>query len=256
MKNLAIATALLALAASGAAQAADIPVKAPVLREVVPVFSWQGCHIGVSGGATFGRSRHDGNPPGPIELTPYFNISGGMVGVGYGCTYVLSPGWAFGTDSDLSWTNKRGSSFDTGPGGNPTFNSQTNEHWFSTTRLRVGPTWDRLWVYATGGLATASVEGVLTVPGLGTFGETHMLWGATGGAGLEYALSDMWSFKVEYLYARFQNKAYTFGDNPVLGPAGLNSWRSGLNVDDHVFRVGLNYRFGCIFFCGPVVARY
>jgi outer membrane immunogenic protein len=256
MKTLVLATAMLALAATGAAQAADIPVKAPVLKAVAPVgYNWNGCHVGVVGGGAFGRSRHDGFPPGPTELTPYFNLSGAMIGGEWGCTYTFGTSWAFGTDSDFSWTNKRGGSFDTGPGGAPTFHSDTREHWFSTTRVRLGPTLDRFWFYGTGGLATASVEAILTIPGFAPFSETRTLWGWTAGAGFEYAFADKWSLKAEYLYARFQNRDYQFGFDPVV--VRTNAARSGLNLDDHIFRIGLNYRFGCIILCADtVVARY
>jgi outer membrane immunogenic protein len=248
---------VLALTTLSGAQAiaADMPVKARPIP--IEVYTWKGCYIGAQGGANWGRSRHDGSPPGPTELTPNFNLRGGEFGVEYGCNYQLSPNWVFGTESDFSFSSKRGSSFDTGPGGNPTFLSTTNEKWFSTTRVRFGYAWDRTLLYVTGGLATASVEAGLNVPGLGSFGETKTLWGGTVGAGIEQALGGGWSVKAEYLYMAFQNKAYTFGDNAILGPFGLNAWRTGLNLSDHVVRIGVNYKFiDCLLFCGPVVARY
>jgi opacity protein-like surface antigen len=64
----------------------------------------------------------------------------------------------FGIEGDWSWTNKNGRQNDTGPGGVPTFVSTTKEHWISTTRVRLGPTWDRTWLYVTGGFAWARVE--------------------------------------------------------------------------------------------------
>jgi outer membrane immunogenic protein len=248
---------VLALTTLSGAQAiaADMPVKA--IPMAPSYYTWKGCYIGAQGGLNWGRSRHDGSPPGPTELTPYFRLSGGEAGVEYGCNYQLSPNWVFGTESDFSWTSKRGSSFDTGPGGNPTFQSTTREHWFSTTRVRLGYSWDRTLLYVTGGLATARVEADLSVPGLGLFGESKTLWGGVVGAGIEQAIGGGWSLKAEYLFMAFQNKAYTFGDNPVLGPAGLNAWRTGLNLSDHVIRVGVNYKFiDCLLFCGPVVAKY
>jgi outer membrane immunogenic protein len=253
------ATAFVALF-SGSAMAADLPVKAPVMKAPPPpaAFSWNGCFIGVAGGGVWGRSRHDGFPPGPTELTPFFDVSGGLAGVEYGCNYQFS-GWAIGTESDFSWTNKRGSANDTGPGGVPTFVSTTKEHWLSTTRARIGPTWDRTWLYVTGGFALASVEADLNtnIPGFPLFAERRTQHGWTVGAGIEQSLGNNWSVKGEYLYVKLDNKQFLFGNNPLI--VGLNAQRAAVNLDDHVFRVGFNYKFiDCLLICGgaPVAAKY
>jgi outer membrane immunogenic protein len=235
-----------AMFASAPVLAADMPVKAPI--PVAAAYNWQGCYIGVQGGGDWGRSRHDGFPPGPTDLTPYFRLSGGEAGVEYGCNYNLGPGWLIGTESDFSWTDKKGSSFDTGAGGNPTFLSTTQERWNSTTRLRLGHTWDRTLVYATGGVAAARVEANVTVPGIGIFSDSHTQWGWVAGVGAEYAFAPNWSAKLEYLHMDFSNKSFLFGNNPVL--VGLNAQRSGLNLTDDLVRVGINYRFiNCLLFC-------
>jgi len=248
---------VLALTTLSGAQAiaADIPVK--VRPTPIEVFTWKGCYIGAQGGLNWGRSRHDGFPPGPTQLTPYFSLSGGTAGVEYGCNYQLSPNWVFGTESDFSWTNKRGSSFDTGPGGVPTFESTTKERWFSTTRVRLGYAWDRTLVYVTGGLATARIDATLDthLVGFPVFNDSRTLWGGVVGAGVEQALGGNWSVKAEYLFMSFQNKDYRFNNDPLV--VALNAQRSALNVSDHVFRIGVNYKFiDCLLFCGPVVARY
>ena len=256
MKKLLLGIVALAAASAAPAVAADMPIKA---RPVVAAFSWQGCYFGIQGGANWGRSRHDGFPPGPIEITPYFNLSGGEAGIEYGCNYALGGGWVFGTESDFSWTNKRGSSFDTGPGGVPTFESTTRERWFSTTRIRLGMGWDRTLLYVTGGLALARVEATLNthLVGFPIFTESRTLWGGTIGAGLEQIIAPNWSIKAEYLFMSFANKDYRFGNDPLVGPQGINAQRSGVNLSDHVFRLGINYRFAeCLLFCGAVVAKY
>ena len=262
MKKFLLGGVALAAMFVGPAMAADMPVKAPVLKAPPPpaAYSWNGCYIGVAAGGAWGRSRHDGNPPGPIELTPFFDVSGGLAGVEYGCNYQFS-GWVLGTESDWSWTNKDGRQNDTGPGGVPQFISETSEKWISTTRVRIGPNWDRVWLYATGGLAMARVEAGLTVPApilaaTTTFTDSHTLYGWTAGVGIEYALMNNWSVKGEYLYVRFNDKAYPFGNNPIV--VAFNAQRSALNLDNHLFRVGFNYKFiDCLLICAaPVTARY
>ena len=59
--------------------------------------------------------------------------------------------------------------------------------------------------------------------------------------------------KADYLYVRLNNKAYL--NPPPLGFA----IRGNVPVDEHVLRIGLNYKFTNCFFlfsCGAVVANY
>jgi outer membrane immunogenic protein len=253
--NWTLASVFLLATSLGSAMAADMAPRYTKAPAPVPVmaYSWTGCYIGVEGGGAWGRSRHDGFPPGPTQLTPTFDVSGGLAGGEAGCNYQFSPSWAAGVEGDISWIDKKGSSFDTGPGGNPTFQSTTREHWISTIRGRVGPTWDRVWVYGTGGFAAAAVEANVAIPGLRTYSETVTHYGWTAGVGIEYAITNNWTIKGEYLYVKLDNKAFLFGNDPVIGPAGLNAQRSGVNLNDNIVRVGLNYKFG---WASPVVAKY
>jgi outer membrane immunogenic protein len=61
------------------------------------------------------------------------------------------------------------------------------------------------------------------------------------GAGVEYAFWNNWSLKAEYLYMNF-------GENEYFSPPPAGFGRRSFLLDDHVFRVGLNWRFtGCNF---------
>jgi outer membrane immunogenic protein len=270
MKKSLLGGLVLSLTMGGAAMAADMAVKA---RPYAPAFSWTGCYIGVAGGGAWGRSRHDALTHdgfgGLGEFTPRFDVSGGLVGGTVGCNATIGNStWVMGAESDLSWTNKKGSSVETGPLGvgigTTAWLDETKERWISTSRARLGPTWDRLWVYATGGFAAAGVTARVTVPVFGTFEDRQTLYGWTAGAGFEWAWSDFWSIKVEYLYARFENKAFfavapaipaVAGCSPVVAGVPPFCSRGGLNLDDHILRVGLNWRLGGIG-KGPVVAAY
>jgi outer membrane immunogenic protein len=243
-----------------AAIAADMPLKAP---PPVAVFSWTGCYVGIEGGGAWGRSRHDniafGGTPGigGTNFTPWFDVSGGLAGIEYGCNQQFGGNWVFGLESDWSWTNKRGSALDSGPVGNNLFSSETRERWISTTRARIGWTWDRTWLYVTGGFAAAKVDANVTVPiqfapNNGIFTSSHTLYGWTVGAGLEYAFWNNWSLKAEYLYVRLENQVFQF--NGTIVPD-----HGAINLDNHIVRAGLNWRFtDCVFgTCGgPVVAKY
>ena len=95
--------------------------------------------------------------------------------------------------------------------------------------------------------------------------------GAAAGFGGEYALNDRWSLKGEYIYSRFGAKDYEFanaragaspgytsreqiGTNPLGQPiyrytqneggyGTVNGRTASNSLDQHVFRLGLNYRF-------------
>jgi outer membrane immunogenic protein len=254
MKKLLIGSFVALTMGGSAAMAADMPLKAP---PPVAVFSWTGCYVGIEGGGAWGRSKHarslTTNPAFVgLDFTPWFDVSGGLAGVEYGCNQQFGGNWVFGIEGDISWTNKKGSSFDTGPGGTATFSSETKEKWISTSRARIGWAWDRALVYITGGFATAKVEASVTIPGTGTFTDSHTRYGWTAGAGLEYAFLNNWSLKAEYLYVRLEDQAYLFSGTPVVP-------RGGVPLDNHIARVGLNWRFTeCAYgSCGgPVVAKY
>ena len=218
MKKILLGFLALTTLSGAQAIAADMPVKARPIP-VIDVYTWKGCYIGAQGGANWGRSRHDGSPPGPTELTPYFTLRGGEAGVEYGCNYQLSPNWVFGTEFGLLLQQQERQLVRHRAGRQPDLPEHDERemvlHHARALRLCVGPH----LLYVTGGLATARVEATLNVPGLGLFGESKTLWGGVVGAGVEQALGGGWSIKAEYLYMAFQNKAYTFGDNPVFGPA-------------------------------------
>jgi outer membrane immunogenic protein len=134
-----------------------------------------------------------------------------------------------GLEGDISWTNK----------------DETRKTWITTARLRFGYTWDRTLVYATGGLAAANVQSTVTIPVLGfpisngAWSDSRTLFGWTAGGGIEYVFMNNCSLKAEYLYVRLENRPMTFLQTPVAAVP-----RIGLNLDNNIVRVGLNWRYG------------
>jgi outer membrane immunogenic protein len=150
--------------------------------------------------------------------------------------------------------------------------------WLGTARGRIGFTADRWLIYATCGLAygEVSVSGSasatsLGVPVIGCAGPVCPLasWsnnvtkaGWTVGTGVEGAINDNWSVKVEYLHVDLGGVRTGFATLPgiygnittrngafISAFAGSGTIKS--NVTDEIVRLGINYKFG-----GPVVARY
>jgi outer membrane immunogenic protein len=246
MRRFLLANAALAMGIAGPAMAADMRPPAYKVPPPVSVYSWTGCYIGIAGGGAWGRSNHvSGGPGGPgLDLSAGYGLSGGLVGGTIGCNY-QSGWWVVGAEGDLSWIDKKGSANEIPPF-NTTSVVGTKEHWLGTERLRFGftPT-DRVLLYVTGGVAAARVEA--TIDATVHLSDTRNRWGWTAGAGWEAALWDNCTAKLEYLYVKFSSQQY-FTPSPAIG----TNTRSNVPLDDHIVRVGLNYRFGA----APVVAGY
>src|SRR5258705_5849818 len=113
MRNLFLSAALAvsAIVSSGAAQAADLPVrtytKAPIV--VDPVYNWTGFYVGANLGWSFGRSRTDVT----IAGAPFASTSQRMDGIlgGLQAGYNWQSGRAvFGLETDIQATGQKGSS--------------------------------------------------------------------------------------------------------------------------------------------------
>jgi outer membrane immunogenic protein len=243
---------------AGVAEAADLPdlKEPPVVPTPAPVFSWTGFYAGVNGGygldhASFPYAvtlpppdlSYVGGQSGLTERGPLF---GGQVGYNYEFTNVPIIGHAVvGVEADSEWADINGSvTIPTTPGPD-TFGTRIEN--FGSLRGRVGYNFDRLLLYITGGLAYGTTENYYSVPGFsGSYTATRLpLRFSAYGAGLEYALTDNWSIKGEYMYTYIRA-----GWNVYAPDIGYMS-----RATFHIVRIGLNYKFD-LFAPPPVVAKY
>ena len=221
------------------ASAADIarPVykAAPV---VATAYNWSGFYIGIHGGYGWGDVNLLG---GSGDIDGWF--AGGTLG--WNWQGAGSP-WVFGIEVDSAWSNIERDV--TTVAGGIVANAFSDLTYFGTARARLGYAFDRAMIYATGGLAWGHNEigASVAVPGFvvgATSSNTHM--GYAVGAGVEWALANNWTAKVEYLYLDLGSETY-------FGGAAGGGFDASLDV--HTVKVGLNYRFD--WGKGPVVARY
>jgi outer membrane immunogenic protein len=288
MKRFAIAVSTLAIGAVGAS-AADMPVKAPIVP--VAVFSWTGCYVGANVGGMIGRDQYDNsmggdfltggvftNPANNALLNHSYNPSPGVVTGGgqIGCNY-QSGIWVFGVEADINTAGRMSTTANYGLAGPfvgvaPFFLASSHTEsvskelkWYSTFRGRVGFTaTPNLLLYATGGLAVASVNATTNIafaqdgaflggfPFIGSTTQTRTGWAL--GAGAEWGLTSNWSIKAEYLHIDLGSFTYAAPCTPatICGAANSNFlWNTRVQAREEIFRVGVNYRFG-----GPVVAKY
>jgi outer membrane immunogenic protein len=180
----------------GLAQAADMPLKAPVYKapNAVPYDPWTGFYLGGNLGYSWGNAdtttsvapfTQDPFPfvfPGGISSTstkPSGVIGGGQIGY----NWRLAPQWIGGIEADFQGSGQRDSSrglfsgIAIGTTANQVCNSSQTCNYtnttdmtarlsmFGTIRGRVGTLFNNLLLYGTGGLA----YGKLSVSGTNTF---------------------------------------------------------------------------------------
>ncbi|MEX0590627.1 MAG: outer membrane protein [Xanthobacteraceae bacterium] len=226
--------------------AADMPArvaKAPA-SVAAPLFNWTGFYAGVQGGYGWGDTEHTQAPASTGE----FDLEGWAGGGTIGYNWQFAGPWVLGLEADISWSNIDASA---GPGNVGNFGCgtasgcKTEVDWFGTARVRLGPTFDRLFAYVTGGFAYGRVHAELS--GIAIFNRTDTRTGWTAGGGLEYAFAPNWSAKVEYLFIDLGSFNYCRTCTPDVNAS----------AEFHLVRAGLNYRFATGKApVAPVVTKY
>lgn len=200
----------LALLSAGAALAADMPAYEPAAPVAVPSFSWTGAYVGVQGGYDWmdvnNRGRADSKPDG-------FTI-GGFAGYNY--QFDGSP-VVIGAEADLNYSDAKGGK---------RFRSDID--WTGAVRGRLGYAFDRFMVYGAGGVAFADHD-LRARPG-GSDDTTAVGW--TIGGGVEAAISDNVTARVEYRYSDFGTDTFSVANSRVKS-----------DVTDSRVLLGLGYKF-------------
>lgn len=252
MKRLFFAAAVAASTmAAGGAFAADLPRKSvpATFAQPVPIFTWTGVYVGINGGYIFdgGRSNITGSP-GLLAtgLAPVGNIKtlgdGFTIGGTIGYNYQIG-NFVAGLEADLNYVDL-GKTVVTGIGPLTTTLSQEASY-LGTVRGRLGVAFDRVLIYATGGLAYGDQDATTSLSGLGaawTGSKSDTRFGYTVGAGLEYAITNNWSAKVEYLYYDLGKTNYTSPQVAGVAIPGVFGTTKAENRGNLV-RAGINYRF-------------
>lgn len=261
MKKCLLAVAVLVAFAAPAA-AADLaarPVytKAPIMA--APVYSWKGFYAGVNAGGVW--SDADTTLTASAFFTSAALISSdGSVGLDKsGFTGGVQAGynWQFGqfvlgVEADVNSTNISNSRL-TIRGAVPGLPSgyvlgeSIASDWLVTLRARGGYAVNNWLFYVTAGLAIADFDftqgsffGDCPCGIVGSTTGTKTGW--TVGAGVEYGLWTNWTVKAEYLYVDLGRES--FADN--LGAFGFPTatFAHSARLQENIFRVGVNYRFG------------
>jgi outer membrane immunogenic protein len=237
--QLLAACAALGLVSLQAASAADLsgrmmPPPMPSAMPApyyAPLFSWAGPYIGANVGYGWGKGEGDiainGIGSGPISG----EANGFLGGLQAGYNQQLGA-FVVGVETDFQLSTVKGDV--TGSPGTATLTAETKEPWFGTFRGRLGYASERWLMYLTGGAVygEAKLSGAVS-PGGGSFDSSASYWSWTFGGGAETSVGDRWTVKLEYLYV---------GTPSDIPSPPRTSAISG-DVNSHIIRTGLNYRF-------------
>jgi outer membrane immunogenic protein len=240
------------MALVGSAAAADMPVKMPVKAPiVVPPYNWTGLYVGLNAGYSWGKQDNSLQTPGGAIIGGNSNsdkingfIGGGQIGYNWQINQ-----WVLGLEGDFQGSGQKGNGTFGIPGFDPcapvavcpvpaSVVGYTDKlDWFGTVRGRIGYAFDRWLPYLTGGWAFGhgTISGTSAGGIVGTFSGSNTYSGWTVGAGLEWALTDYWSAKAEYLYI-------DFGNGPTIALTPAVNFVSG-KMTDNIVRLGVNYHF-------------
>ena len=289
MKKYALLASAASLFAACSAIAADLPARkvAPV-APVAPAFTWTGFYAGINAGVNWSNRNVNTNLSDPefpnlvflneIQPPVVSNSRTGFIGgIQVGYNYQINQ-FVIGAEADFMGAalSKRSTSatsvttellpeYSFTEGSVAT--TKVEQNWLGTVRARAGFAVDRFLVYATGGLAYGNVKSqtnvALPFSNSGALSETFPInaqdnysgsktqtkAGYVVGAGVEYALTDNWIIRGEYMYYNLGGmtniaSATTSTFNGVTEPnVSTIIGRTKTTIDGNIVRAALSYKF-------------
>lgn len=239
----------------------------PPMAHAAELGQWEGFYGGMHAGAAIGTADMGFSPEGTFRGPLAADIadrnfwkgnrdldSTGFTGGLYGGHLWRKDRFLFGIEADLSYLGLNDSSSITAtvPASATPYrlDQRIKTDVFASVRPRVGYVPDtlsnNLLFYTTGGpaLMHARVDQKFAQLNLAYesdgLSSNKLLFGWVAGGGAEYAISQQWSLKAEYLYADFGKIK-----NNAPGSAGFESYSTYNEMDltSHMFRIGAAYRF-------------
>ncbi|MDD4955218.1 MAG: porin family protein [Candidatus Omnitrophica bacterium] len=225
--------------------------------------NWKGLYAGLHAGYGWGDGDTRFNAlPDPatfvnlgnttLSTDPTGAIAGGQIGYNWQKNKFI-----WGLETDFSWSGLSGSdvrkpfSQHNGTSYNGALTAHQDTDWFGTLRMRLGfAPMPKLLLYGTGGMAYGRVNYYADSNFIPVGNEqytkamTKTRVGWTVGGGAEYALTQKWSIKTEYLYYDLGTQSGT-ADPSIPFPAGSPNYQVEYKwkTSAQTVNVGLNYRF-------------
>jgi outer membrane immunogenic protein len=237
-KTVLLASAAI-FAALSSASAADLKpyTKAPPPM-APPPFSWTGFYIGLNAGGKWATFDHTVTGPATTVTFTGDTTSSWIAGGQLGYNWQVGQ-WVLGVEGDIDAQDfNRSRVIGTAIGPfipGDTFAAESK--WQASLRGRVGYAFDRVLLYATGGVAWTNIKGTATLVGLGSFSNDTTITGGTVGGGLEYAIWNNVSVGVEGRWS-------FYGDRTFSGTIGGIPVSDKVSLDTAEVMGKLNFRFG------------
>ena len=269
-------------AVSGEAWAADLyggpGLKDSPFPDIAAPALWEGPYVGGHVGGAWNTATVDdhydykGDPESRNDVTGSGIIGGGQIGYNFQWGNIV-----FGPEADLGYLGLSGSrSVALPPSSDCLAHSWTTPcgldanysisgGLYGDITGRVGYAMDRVLFYAKGGAAFLDVDikanyigqncstvgscGLRRAPPVNAstfnFEQSQTLSGWTAGGGIEYALSQEWSVKVEYQHFDFGSTSFTHnGAYNIIGtPSHQSTLKGGAEISQTVdaIKVGVNF---------------
>jgi len=197
---------LLACAAFGIlatqAQAADTP---PWSSQSYQPPTWQGFFFGINAGVAWGHddiTQSSTTTGAQTGFSPSMDTEGGAVGFHAGYNYLMNP-VLIGADGDWDYSGSNGGYriVANGDGQDEKF------EWLSTVRARIGLPMGNLLPFVTGGVAFSDIKDSYHAGVTQEFSNTRTGW--VLGGGLEYALPENITARIDYRYYDFGSYSET-----------------------------------------------
>jgi outer membrane immunogenic protein len=245
---------LAAAAAAPAAFAADMPLPGPAPAYAPPPparYDWSGIYVGGHvGGGALNDSLTTTTSTAPFQaagvqtkLSSFGVIGGAQAGINYQFSSIVVGAEGTWTASAISGSQITSTLLTPVLGGGE--NSRDAPHWYATATGRVGYAANDVLLYAKGGAAWMSAEYTQQVIAGGVASAqvvTATRHGYTIGGGVEYALTESLSVKLEYDYLNFGTQTSSF--NNLTTPIGaVGAFPLSIKSTTQMLLFAANYRF-------------
>ncbi|KZL21592.1 OmpA-like transmembrane domain protein [Pseudovibrio axinellae] len=216
MLRIASCTAITFGLMAGTSLAADLPqpvqpIQPEISYETPATYDWSGGYVGANAGWGFLGADGKNGAPGALDE----NQNGVTGGVHAGYNFTVAPSVVLGAEADIQYNDleerKDG--------------VELNSDWNASVRGRAGYAFDRTLVYGTGGVAFKN----LTAKSSAGKDDKNVA-GYVVGAGVERAVSDTLTARVEYLYQDFGDQKFDFAGTTEKTKLDENLIRAGVSM--------------------------
>lgn len=214
-KKLPLALALaVTCGAAGYANAADIVAPEPACRD------WSGFYIGAHAGWLWANIDADSDD---VDFNNSLNgdgfVGGGLVGANFQSDCVV-----FGVEGDIGWADANGNNHIDDLETDLDIDTGTNAH----IRARLGWSADNFMPFIAGGASYFELDHH------SDFDDgTNNQWGWNIGAGVDWAVSDLFILRAEYIYSDFSNASFDINGNDF-----------DLDINSSTVRAAVIWNFG------------